>query len=264
MNCRQLIRQLEVLCPKKHAEHWDNPGLVCGDFEKDIKTVYVALDATSEVIEDAARNHADFILTHHPLIFSGIKQINTDDFTGRRIVKMLSCGIACYAMHTNFDVDVMGELAADMLGLENQEILEVTCRDFVAGEVKDFGIGRTGNLKTAMTLLACAGLVKETFGIPDVRLYGSPEKTVRTVAICPGSGKDFVAKARAAHADVYISGDFGHHNGIDAVEDGLCVIDAGHQGIEHIFTGYMKQYIETHCEGITVITEKSHAPFITV
>lgn len=264
MNCRQLIHQLELLCPKEHAEHWDNPGLICGDFDKEIKKIYIALDATSEVIDDAIKQGADFILTHHPLIFSGMKQIHTDDFTGRRLIKMIRNDICCYAMHTNFDVDVMGALAADMLGLTEQSVLDVTRKEFVVSDIVEYGIGRTGIFKSPMTLLDCAKLVKETFDIPDVRIFGNPDSLVRTAAICPGSGKDFVGKAKKAHADVYISGDFGHHNGIDANEDGVFVIDAGHQGIEHIFIDYMKDYIEKHCEDITVLTEYSHAPFITI
>lgn len=264
MNCRQLIHRLELLCPKEHAEHWDNPGLICGDFEKDIKKVYIALDATSDVIEDAVSRNADFILTHHPLIFSGLKKIHTDDFTGRRIIKMIQSGICCYAMHTNFDVDIMGTLAADMLGLSDQGVLQVTRKDFVVSELVEYGIGRTGVLPHSMSLAECAQLVKRTFDIPNVRIFGNPDASVRTVAICPGSGKDLIDDVKRTRADVYISGDFGHHNGIDANEDGILVIDAGHQGIEHIFIDYMKTYIEEHCEDIDVCTEKSCAPFITI
>lgn len=264
MNCRQLIHILELLCPESHAEHWDNPGLICGDFEKDIKKVYIALDATSQVIDDAIRQGADFILTHHPLVFSGMKKINSDDFTGRRLMKMIRSDICCYAMHTNFDVDVMGELAADMLGLKMQEVLDITRREFVVSDYVSFGIGRTGMFEKPMTLLECAKLVKSTFNISDVRIFGAPDQMVRTAAICPGSGKDLVAKVKASKADVYISGDFGHHNGIDANEDGILVIDAGHQGIEKIFIDYMKKYVLERCEDISVITEQSQAPFMTV
>ncbi len=288
MKCRKLIEKLEELCPRAHAESWDNPGLIAGDFEKEIRKVYIALDATGAVIDDAVREGADLIITHHPLIFSGIKQIHSDDFTGRRLLRIIGSGMGCYAMHTNFDVDVMGQLAADMLGLRDQRILDVTCRvpegdhladsgddkgisipkefgaDGSGNQPTELGIGRFGRLPRPMTLLSCAGLVKNVFGISDVRVYGDVNTPVQTAAVCPGSGRDLMAQVKRSGADVYISGDFGHHSGIDAVEDGICVIDAGHQGIEHIFIDYVKRYIETNCAGVAVATEHSHAPFVTV
>lgn len=264
MKCRQFVESLERLCPLKHAEHWDNPGLIAGDFDKEIHTVYIALDATSAVIDDAISVGADFILTHHPLVFSGLKQIRSDDFTGRRLLKMIRNDICCYAMHTNFDVDVMGKLAADMLDIKEQQVLAVTYRDYIDENLVLYGTGRKGRFAQPMTLLECATLVKDVFNIPDVRIFGNSKALVATVAICPGSGKDLMDKVKEANVDVYISGDFGHHNGIDANEDGILVIDAGHQGIEHIFIDYMKEYIEKNCKDISVITEKSQAPFMTV
>ena len=136
--------------------------------------------------------------------------------------------------------------------------------NFVVSEYVNYGIGRTGMFEKPMTLLECAKLVKSTFNVPDVRVFGDLTQIVRTAAICPGSGKDMIANAKASKSDVYISGDFGHHNGIDANEDGVLIIDAGHQGIEKIFITYMKTYIHKRCEEIEVITEDSNAPFITI
>lgn len=264
MNCRQLLHTIEFLCPPAHAENWDNPGLIAGDYDKDIKKIYIALDATSEVIDEAIRQNCDLIITHHPLVFSGLRQINSDDFTARRLLKLIRNDICCYAMHTNFDVDVMGDLAADMLGLLETSVLQVTGQKFVAGAYEDIGIGTHGILPEAMTLRDCAELVKTVFDIPDVRIFGDPDQIVRTAAMCPGSGKDLLSDVKRVHADVYISGDFGHHNGLDAVEQGIMVIDAGHQGIEKIFVKYMKDYIEKHIEGVEVMTEDSRPPFLTL
>lgn len=264
MKCRELVHILETLCPVYHAEKWDNPGLIAGDFDKEIKKVYIALDATTAVIDDAISKGADMILTHHPLVFSGMKKINTDDFTGRRLIKMIKNDICCYAMHTNFDVDVMAELAADRLNLSQQAVLEITRREQCGDEVKDFGIGRTGMLPEAMTLAQCAAFVKKAFDISDVRIFGNPETVVHKAALCPGSGKDLMMQVKEAQADVYITGDIGHHNGIDANEDGIMVVDAGHQGMEYIFIDYMKDYILEHCQDVCVETETSFPPFMTV
>ena len=86
----------------------------------------MALDLTDAVLEHAIDCGADMILSHHPLIFGGIKRVNADDFIGRRILALAQHGIAYYAMHTNFDVCVMGQIAAEQLGLMDIEALEVT------------------------------------------------------------------------------------------------------------------------------------------
>lgn len=80
----------------------------------------------------------------------------------------------------------------------------------------------------------------------------------------PGSGKDFIQKAMKAGADVYITGDMNHHAGLDAVEEGLCVIDAGHFGLEQVFIPYMKEYITRNIKDLTVYTAKQKNPFWTM
>ena len=106
--------------------------------------------------------------------------------------------------------------------------------------------------------------VKQVFGLDTVRLFGNPEQKVSRAAVLPGSGKSLVDAALRTGADVMISGDFGHHDGIDAVMRGLTVIDAGHYGIEKIFVSQMAGYIRETFTGLTVYTEKDENPFWVV
>lgn len=85
MICRELIEKLNILCPPEYAMSWDNSGLIAGRIDREIKTVYIALDATDAVIDAASAAGADLLLTHHPLVFSSLKKINDSDFTGRRL-----------------------------------------------------------------------------------------------------------------------------------------------------------------------------------
>lgn len=112
--------------------------------DKDVETIYIALDATDEVVEDAMRVGADLLLTHHPLIFKKLSRVNTDDFIGRRIVSLIQKDISYYAMHTNFDVMGMADAAADELGLRDREVLNVTYEDEISKE----GCGRVGRLQS--------------------------------------------------------------------------------------------------------------------
>ncbi len=138
MKCYDIIEKLESLSPTAFAEEWDNVGLLAGRRDKEVKTVYIALDATDDVIREAVRLGADLLLTHHPLIFRKLGRVNTDDFIGRRVCELIRNDISYYAMHTNFDVMGMADAAADRLSLCDRQVLNVTHE----GE----GCGRVGKL----------------------------------------------------------------------------------------------------------------------
>ena len=253
MRCADVIRKLEELSPLAYAESWDNPGLLAGRTDKEIKRIYIAVDATTEAIAEAESVGADMLLTHHPLIFKGIKKVNSEDFIGRRILTLLQADMCYYAMHTNFDVMGMADAAADELKLQNREVLDITFEDDIAKE----GFGRLGDLPYPMTVDECAAYVKERFHLQAVKVFGQGSQQLVRAAISPGSGKSMIAPAIGKGADVLITGDIDHHEGIDAVEQGMAVIDAGHYGLEKIFVPYLKR--ET--EGIEIITQGKADPF---
>ena len=242
MRLREVIAGLNELAPESYQESWDNSGLQIGDLDSEIHNVCIALDLDDAVVEEAIAHNADLIVTHHPLIFSPLKRITTEDFIGKRLLKLARAGISYYAMHTNFDIAKMADLAAERLQLKDVSVLDVC---FTKDE-KEFGIGCIGALQSSLSLAELAGLVKESFGLESVRIFGETDTKIHTIAICPGSGKSTISSAISKGADVLVTGDIDHHNGIDAVAQGLAIIDAGHYGLEHIFTEYMKEYMEQH------------------
>lgn len=260
MKCTEVIKRLEILAPPKFAEDWDNVGLLAGRSSKEIKKVYLAVDATDEVIEDAIELEADLLVTHHPLIFSPLKNITEENFVGRRILRLLQADMCYYAMHTNFDVMGMADAAADELRLRNRQVLQVTYEDEISKE----GIGRYGRLPEGMKLSECARYVKETFKLPAVRVYGEPDEKVEIAAVSPGSAKSVVPFAVQAGVEVLISGDIDHHTGIDLVAQGVSVIDAGHYGLEKLFVPYMKDYFLRNLPNLLVETAEEKSPFSVV
>lgn len=243
MRCSEIIGRLEQLAPQKYACEWDNPGLLAGRTEKEVKKVLLALDATDEVVEQAVREEADLLLTHHPLIFKPLKKVNDQNFISRRILKLIQADISYYAMHTNFDIapGCMADLAAGILGINPEAPLEAT------GEIDGtaIGIGKVGTLADPLTLTELGAFVKERFGLPFVTVYGlgQLEGPVSRIAVSPGSGGSMIAHGLAAGAQALVTGDIGHHEGIDAVANGMAVIDGGHYGLEHIFMEFMKKYL---------------------
>lgn len=256
MLCRDIMNVIESTYPKHAALEWDNVGLLAGRADKDIKKIYIALDATDEVIDRAIEAKADMLITHHPLLFSPIKSITDEHFLGARLVRLIQHDISYYAMHTNYDVHGMAELSGDILGLKDAVALEVT--------EEENGIGRVGNLVEKMSLQDCCELVKEKFQLEHVRVFGNLNSMVHRVAICPGSGKGMAQIALEKGADVLVTGDISHHEGIDALAKGLAMIDAGHYGLEYIFIDDVASYLEKNMKNVKVEKADICHPFQTI
>lgn len=277
MLCREVINEIEKAYPGNYAVSGDNVGLLAGRDDKKVETIYVAVDATDEVIEDAVRAGADMLVTHHPLIYGSMRQVNNLDFIGQRLIRLIQNDISYYAMHTNYDVLRMGKLAGERMHLRDACALEVTAyrrgdagQDGPEGagktetEANEEGLGRIGELEEAVSLRQCAAFVKEAFSLEEVKVFGSLDCEIKRAAICPGSGKSVIGTAIEKGADVLVTGDIGHHEGIDAVAQGLCIIDGGHYGIEHIFTEDVKRYLEIHLDGVDIAGAPVKHPFTMV
>lgn len=257
MQCKEIMQVIEAAYPRSAALDFDNVGLLAGRAGKEVNRVYLALDATDAVIDRAIEAGADMLITHHPLIFSPMKRVTDEDFIGRRVVKLIQSDIAYYAMHTNYDVLGMATLSEKILGIKNSQVLDVTmCEDG-----NEEGIGRVGNLEKPMTLEECCVYVKHKLKLGSLKVFGDMNGTVSRLAVSPGSGKSAVTPAIAKGADVLVTGDIGHHDGLDAVEQGLAVIDAGHYGTEYIFIDDMKHFLEDKLPVLDVMTTPIIHPF---
>lgn len=262
MRCSEIIKILEELAPESMACSWDNPGLLAGRSDKEVQRILLAVDVTDSVLSQAIELEADMIITHHPLIFKALKKVNDQNFISRRILTMIQKDISYYAMHTNFDAapGCMASLAGERLGLTGGRTLEAMG---VLEDGREYGIGILGEFEKEMTLRETACRVKEVFELPFVTVFGDLEsdKKLKTAAVCPGSGGSTIAEALAGQAEVYITGDISHHEGIDAVACGMPVIDAGHYGIERIFMKFMEQYLNrTLGDAVTVMQAKEEFP----
>lgn len=242
MKCREVIEILEGLSPVEYACDWDNVGLLVGRREKEIRRVMIALDASRRIVERAVEEKVDLLITHHPMIFSPVKRWTEDDFVSDKALMLAENGICYYAMHTNFDaVGGMAELAAGPRFLKLSDVSPIE----ECGE-PGIGMGRYGKLPNPMTAGEAAEYIKDRFGLSFVLLYQDAEQSGRRferIAVMPGSGKSDIRRVKACGYDLFLTGDIGHHDGLDAMDMGMTVIDATHYGLEHIFVSFLAGYL---------------------
>ncbi len=262
MRCKEIVDKIEKAFPPVYAEEWDNVGLLVGHKDQEVERVFLALDATEEVIEEAIAAGAQMIITHHPMIFKGMKKVNDGNFIGKKVLRLAENKISYYAMHTNFDVMGMAKALADVLKLQKQEVLmEVIPASSANVTEEKQGIGRIGYLPEEMTLAQCAKFVKTALNLPFLTVSGNPDVSVRYAAVSSGSGKSVIPYALAQGADVLITGDIGHHEALDAKEQSLCIIDAGHYGTEKLFMDFMKSWFEKEMPVIVCSQAAPKEPF---
>lgn len=246
MKVNQIIEKLEILSPRRFACSWDNVGLHVGDPTYEVKKVLITLDINDETVQKAIDENFDMIISHHPLIFHGVNKVSTEDYVGRRVLKLAENHICAYCMHTNFDcVGGMGQIAAEKIELYESETLE----EVTDGE----GIGKIGYLMGDKTVKELIDIVKSRFNVDTVVLYGDENALVSKAAIIPGSGKDDIDLAIKKGANAIITGDVPYHYGLDAMAQGISVIDAGHYGIEHIFIEFVGDYLRNIFDDLEVV-----------
>ena len=222
---KDIVRILNEMAPPRLAEDWDNVGLQVGHNDKEVKIILCALDFSAEVLEQAVQLHADIVVTHHPAIFRGVKQLTDLDWRTALLLEAARHDIAVYSAHTNLDSAAGGvnDVLANLLELENVEGL--------SGEDTLEGIGRIGTLNKAADLETFAGKVKHALKLEHVTVIPAG-RPVHKVAVCGGSGMDFLDYAAQAGADTYVTGDIKYHDAQEAKGKHINLIDATHQGTE--------------------------------
>lgn len=262
VKCKSIIDKLNQLAPIDLAEDWDNIGLLIGDAEANISKILVALDATDSVIEEAIQKDVDLIITHHPVIFKGLKQINTQTVIGNKVIKLISHNISLFSAHTNLDSAKEGisTILADRLKLKDSNVLVPSDTN-----ESNCGIGRIGFVDK-ISLVDFCEVIKSSFELNYIRVVGDLNKTVNKIAVSPGSSMEYSSIAYKQGADVFITGDIKYHDAQDFKEKGMVLIDAGHFGTEHmivsVLTYKIKEWFENNVKIFT--SECDVDPFIIV
>ncbi len=234
---KDIMAGLEIIAPGHLAEEWDNVGLQVGHPEWPATRILIALDPTPDVIEEAIRAGADVVVTHHPLLFRPLRQLNLATATGALVQKLIDKRVAVVAAHTNLDSVPGGinDVLVEMLALEGVTVMQPLATDTHAG------LGRVGRLPQAVPFESLVGDIKTRLGLAHIRYAGQPERVVQGVAVCSGSGGSLLNLFLDSSADVYVTGDVRYHEAREIEAQGRGIIDVGHFESERIIVGHLAQ-----------------------
>jgi dinuclear metal center YbgI/SA1388 family protein len=228
MTIRDFYAALEQRLPRSLSCDWDNDGVSCApDLDAPVTGILIALDPTEDAVETAIGKGCNVLLTHHPMLFRGLKTVDGHETGSRKVIRMIQHGITAMAFHTRLDAADGGvnDTLAACLGLTD---IEPFGED---GNPAGRPIGRVGVLPVEMTADEFIETVKTALKLPAL-VFSGCGKPVRRVAVLGGAGDDDVAAAVAAGADTYVTGELRYHQLCDAPYGEINLIMAGHYHTE--------------------------------
>ena len=260
MKLKEIKSFLEGMAPLAVQESWDNSGLQIGCSDKDIHKVMVCLDLTEAVLDEAEAIGADLVISHHPLIFKGLKSISGNTYQERCVRKAILSDIAVYSAHTSLD-NILGGVnhkIASLLGLSSLRWLDSGesaegCDEKCGGATEEkcggadavaraSGSGLIGELKEPVAAAEFLHTVKTIFDVKALKHSPlSSTTTIRSIALCGGAGAFLLPQAVAKGADCFISGEFHYH---DYFDPGTLLIELGHYESEQFTQDLLKESLE--------------------
>jgi dinuclear metal center YbgI/SA1388 family protein len=256
-----VLSALERFAPLPLQESWDNAGLQLGLTEAEVSGALLCLDVNEQIVDEAISKGCNLIVSHHPLLFHGLKKITGADYVQRCVIKAIKHDIVIVSMHTNMDnaLDGVNWKIAERLGLTE-------CRFFVPKTVDgiEAGSGVVGLFREPVQARDFIALVKERFQVDCALCNELLQRPISKVAICGGAGDFLLPDAVGEGADAFITGEmhyhqyFGHEQQIQ-----ICVI--GHYQSEQYTSEIFRDIIQKDCPGVrTVLAETNTNPIVYI
>ena len=224
MIIKDIYNHLNELSPFELQEKWDNSGLIVGNMDDSFEKVYISLDIDLESIQDMDDN--SLIITHHPLIFSGLKKINFDSYSTKLLKELIKKDIKLISMHTNIDKTHLNRYVMEkVLGFEI-----ISEEEFVLVARADMSFGLFLNH------------IKEKLSMDIVKVIECNEH-IHTFALTTGSGMSLLPFVKA---DCFLTGDVKYHDAMEAKLRDISIIDIGHYESEIHFSALMAGLLEEY------------------
>ena len=259
MKIKEVLSALERFAPLPLQESWDNAGLQVGLTETEVSGALLCLDVTEKIVDEAIQKGCNLIVSHHPLLFRGLKTISDLTDVQRTVMKAICNGICVISMHTNMD-NAKGGVnfkMAEKLGLRDVQFMAPKVVDGV-----ESGSGIIGNLEVPMASDDFVLKVKKNFGVECAMCNELLRRPIRQVAVCGGAGDFLLDEALKAGADAFITGEMHYHQYFGYEQQiQICVI--GHYQSEQFTSEIFQEIIRQTCPEVrTVIAETCTNPIL--
>ena len=234
MKIKEITDAIEQYAPLRLQEEWDNAGIQVGDPEAQVTGVLLCTDATEAVVAEAVSRGFNLVVSHHPLIFRGLKKIMGRTPVERTVAMAIKHDVTIYSAHTNMDSAWHGVSfrMADKIGMTDVEFLDAGHVDpYGEQDCATAGCGVIGNIEP-MKATEVLARVKTAFEVGAVRYSGDGERIVTRVALCGGAGGFLLDKAVEQGAQLYVTADMRYHDFLDNSQR-IVVADIGHYESEH-------------------------------
>ncbi len=245
---REILDFLWSIAPEAGKEPWDNVGHLVGRRNASVDHILVSLDITMPVIHEAIEKGTQLIVSHHPLIWDSYKHVTDSVFQQDKVLTLAEHRISAICMHTNLDEaeDGVDDTLAEALGLKPEcHLAEGT-------------IGHVSMLPEPMDLQDFLPMVKEKLHANGLR-YCNGGRSVQRIATGCGSCGEYLADAVKAGCDTFITGDVKYSVMIDALGQGINLIDAGHYPTENPIVAKLQRKIQAQFPDVQVEIAESIA-----
>ncbi len=250
---------IEAFAPRELQESYDNAGLQCGDPRMEVSRVLTCLDITEEVIEEAHRHACQLVVSHHPLLFHGLKVVNPqEDYISRILMAAIRYGIGIYSAHTNLD-KAEGGINHRLAALLQLSDVRPMSECGVVGKLPHPMLAQ--ELLTYVQAKLSAGTANADS--PCILRYNREATCLRhdapllcSLALCGGSGSDFIAEAESLGADAYLTGEMHYHSWFGHPD--ILLIEAGHFETEQIAPALLADIITQACPDVECLTTNCH------
>lgn len=236
-----------ALAPLELQMGFDNSGFQLGRKDAKVNSVLLALDVTEAVVDEAVKVGAQLIVSHHPLIFTPLKSVQSE-----KLLKIIEHKIAVISMHTNLDIAEGGvnDVLMERLGAKPECSLDSD------------GCGRVGTLPEAESFDSFLLRCKAALNANGLRYYYAG-KTVEHIAVMGGSGGDYIAAAAKMYCDTYVTADIKYHQFLEAAELGINLIDADHFCTENPVIPVLCARLAEKFEDVSFKVSETHGQLIS-
>ncbi|MBK1972380.1 Nif3-like dinuclear metal center hexameric protein [Campylobacter sp. 2018MI35] len=238
MKLSEIYSFLDKLSPFEKQAHWDNSGILLGDLDDEINTIYLSLDIDANLLKEADEN--SLFIVHHPLIFKPLKELSTRKYPRAFIKEMIKKNISLIALHTNYDLSHLNSyFTREILGFKDFKQEEYLIYVDINTDFKNL-----------------CNHIKKKLNLDLLRVSFCGKEKIKRLAICTGSGGDLIP---FVNADCFISGDFKYHQALEALSNDLSLIDIGHFESECCFAQALAKDLQNL--SLKVIIKVSKNPF---